>query len=155
MNKISFCAVALTLATLSAPSAFASDGKVYAGSTCKGLNAANADILYTFSNYAENTSNTNSALVMCPITKDIVAGTYLQYIRVSFSKEDSTGLYCAVYGRNATGGGSFVTSKWDFDGAGARNMVLPDVDVHASGSISMYCIIPPGGRIQSYRIDEQ
>lgn len=154
-TKMMLGALSFAVSALVSTTALADDGKVYTGSSCQGLNTASENLIYRFANYAENTSTTNSALVMCPIVKDVVAGTRLNYIRVSFTKNSSSGFYCAIYGRTATGGGSYSSSLWDFNGAGTRSFVLSDINGYSSGTYSLYCIIPPRGRIQSYRIDER
>lgn len=139
---------------LGSTQAFA-DGKVYPGSNCHPYNAASGNILQRFAQYAENTSNSNSALLTCPVTKDIVGSSAgLSYIRISYTKPSSTGFFCAVYARNATGGGTHGSSEWDFGPAGTKNMILPDISGYGSGSYSLYCILPPGAQIHSYRTDE-
>ncbi len=153
--KLSLSLLTLATVALTSSTSFAVDGKVYPGSNCLPYSSSSADILERFAQYVENTAPSNSALVICPITKDIVGGTFLSYIRISYTKVSSTGFYCAIYARNATGGGTHTSSKWDFDSAGTKNMVLPDIPGYSSGSYSLYCILPPGAQLHSYRIDEQ
>lgn len=154
-TKLNLSLLTIAAVALTSSSALALDGKVYPGSLCLPYSSASGDILERFAQYVKNTAPANSALVMCPITKDIVGGTSLSYIRISYTKVTSTGFYCAIYGRTATGGGTHTSSQWDFDGAGTKNMVLPDIAGYSSGSYSMYCILPPGASLHSYRIDEQ
>jgi hypothetical protein len=141
--------------TLATAPAFAVDGKSYPGSACLPYSSANMDIMERFAEYIENTAANNSLLVICPVIKDDIASTGgTDYVRITFSKPDSTGFYCAIYSKNASGGGTYSSSEWNFSAGGTYNMVLTDVAGHASGTFSLYCILPPGAKIHSYRVDE-
>lgn len=156
MHSFNKFTVTLAFAAVStAGVALAGDGKVYPGSACVPYSSGSANILQRFSDYALNTSTGNSALVTCPVVKDIVGGTRLEYIRISYNKTNSSGFYCQVFSKNHSGTSFHTSSKWDSSSTGNKTMILPDVNAYGSGSVSLYCIIPPGGRITSYRVDEQ
>ena len=87
--------------------------------------------------------------------KDVVHGTLVDYMHVTYTKASSTGFSCWFYGRTHTGGGSHAEGRWDFGPAGRRTMSFADLGGYSSGTYELYCIIPPGGRLHSYRVDEK
>ncbi|MBX2810680.1 MAG: hypothetical protein KTR25_02675 [Myxococcales bacterium] len=158
MNLKKICIFTTVVLGISASASMAlADGKVYPGAACLPYSSANQDILQRFGDVT-NTSQNNSLLVICPVVKDLVGGTRLDYIRVTYTKESNTGLSCSIYGMNSSGTGAtgtYTSSFWDFAGPGTKNRVLADIDGYSSGAYFLYCIIPPEGSIQSYRVDEQ
>lgn len=149
-----------SLVLTGASAAHAEDGKVYPGSNCHAYNSASGNITQYGFNYVENTSTSNSALLICPIVKDEVSSLLgVNLIRVRYYKPSDTGFYCSMHSKTATGTGGFTSSQWDFDGAGTKTMTLDNVLSYSEGSYQLYCILPNKvgsntAKLHTYRIDE-
>lgn len=132
----------------------ASDRKIHMGTMCQPLSPNYASQLTYFSDNIFNNSSTSYAYISCPIVRDNTQntnGTRLAYVRVQSNAARS--LSCGLHSRSSTGG--FVAYR--SAATTSSSVTSLNVDVSASsilGTYSIFCSVPPGGRVYSYDIDE-
>jgi hypothetical protein len=148
--RIVFVPLALLLGVMFTNIALAEDGKEYPGSMCKEgvdghhVKRATGDIVFTAEGAAQNLSKTGFRYVSCPLVRDAERSTgNITYAAVTITKADSTGVMCQLYSKPYFGGAGWVTTKWDFSGAGLRLIELPvQADAFTSGSFNLLCVLP-------------
>ncbi|MCG8419409.1 MAG: hypothetical protein MJE77_15870 [Proteobacteria bacterium] len=139
-----------------AGNAMADDSKVMSGNMCQPYFGSTAGDLQSQADGIYNSNATSSRWVSCPIARDNLTnldGTARVYVRTR-RFDAATTMSCNLHSRQSDG--TFIES----DNAVASGAVLFQslfLDVNSSASYgfyNIYCLIPPRGRIHSYRVDE-
>lgn len=141
--------------------AHAEDGKVYPATMCQGSLVGTPSIITYTGKSVRNNSTTNSAVVACPIVKDDVFSlTGGNQAMLRFCKPSSQGLNSSLYSYSSFGTSSYLSSKWDFDGAGCRTISHGAISSYSQGYYTLLVTMPPSTaaaqktEIFSYRFDE-
>jgi hypothetical protein len=157
--------ITLTFVTafiVASSSARAEDGKVYPATMCQGSLVGNPPIISYTGKSVRNNSTVNSAVVSCPIVKDIifsVTGANEAYLRYC---KGSAGLNSSLYSYSAFGTSSYLNSKWDFGSAGCNKTISHNpIASYSQGYYTLIVTMPPSNagsgtktELFSYRLDE-
>jgi len=148
--------------------ALAGDAKVFPGSNCHyGALTPSSNVKYDSTGFIYNSSTTHSALISCPIVKDVVFSgvNELNLVKIRYRKPTSVGFNCTIHSRTNSGTGGLQKSQWDFGFAGVKTMSLPSVGGFLKGAYTLSCILPPSkspvstasnrSGIYHYRINEK
>lgn len=140
---------------LMANAGYALDEKVYPGNMCQtGSGSQDGDISH-WATYLSNGSGFSRG-VACPIVRDNmtnVNGIPTVYVRVNRSASASTNFTCYLYNMTSTGSSWFVDSA-SFSGTGNTSLYLSLPTTTGFGHHTIYCSVPNGSRIISYRVEE-
>ena len=156
MKLVNLFSVLLFISVL-AGNSYAGDEKVMPGLACQPeLASLDTSRTSSFASYISNNDATNTLHVTCPVVRDNISninGTDWSYVRVRGNTTTGTDVSCTLYSYDSLGG--FLES--DFAQGGAAGNVSLSLDVDSSGFggfYSYHCVLPPGGRIYSYRVSE-
>ncbi|MFK7899058.1 MAG: hypothetical protein AB8G23_24755 [Myxococcota bacterium] len=147
-------AAALTvLGLLSAGVSSAGDGKVYSPLGCVKQYPWQTQPL---SYHGPNIQNFSSGYLYlyCPIVKDNVGGTKLNYMSVTYLSPERSGFSCNFFAISPYGG--YAYSRYMNGSRSTRYQTMSSTDLPAIGGGELYltCTMPPGSTFKSYRVDE-
>ena len=144
----------LFLSLLPAGAAMAGDGKVYSPHGCMPAYDFGASDLRSLGASLQNTSSTATVVVRCPAVKDIVGGTKIKHMSVTYTSPNAAGFFCGFSSAARNQRAAYYKYISGPQTSSLRTLSLQDLTAYSSGSVYMYCYMPPGSSIHNYRIDE-
>lgn len=153
-NKNPLMAIAVVSCAAFGSSAYATDVKLMAGSTCQPRSPDDRQDVFALLDGVTNVNPTDPAFVLCPIVRDntstIPNGTLLVRLTVKRSSNGEA-VSCVLDSRDRNGN----QLERDEGTAGARFTLEVKQNPSIDGYYALQCRLPPaGGTVVSYRYTE-
>ena len=150
----SLLVAALTLlGLLSAGVSTAGDGKVYSPLGCAPQYPSQAQYLYPYGAGIRNISSSNLYL-SCPIVKDHIGGTKLNYMSVTYLSPEVSGFTCNFFASSPYGNAATSRYLYGSRSTSYRTISSTDLPAYSGGELYLSCKMPPGSTFKAYRVDE-
>jgi len=141
------------LGLLSAGVSTAGDGKVYSPLGCTPRYPSQAQY-FTPEGAGIRNSSATYLYLNCPVVKDHIGGTKLNYMSMTYLSPERSGFVCNVFSISPYGNAATSRYMYGSRSTSYRTITSTNLSAYSGGELYLSCIMPPGSTFKAYRVDE-